>query len=470
MVMLGFLGLNIALTMAGYLEVNLIPVVLGLALLTLLAFDQLILLSVFLTPLSVNLSDIGFGIGLDFPTDLINAGLMLLIILKFLAENRFDVRVFTHPLSILIALNLAWLLLTAFTSSMPVVSFKYFLSRFWFIVVFYFTGTQLFKKERNLYLFPWLYIISLTLVTFYTYYQHSEYNFDQHASYGVCQPFYMNHGIYGAALAFFIPVAAIFVLKGDAFGYSYSQITMAFAILINLLIAVVFSYTRAAWISLAVAIVLAVIVLLRPRLVHWVLGIIFITIIGFGLKDQIENALAKNKQDSASNFEAHVKSIYNVSTDDSNLERINRWKSAWRMFCEHPILGFGAGTYPFKYAPYQLASEQTRISTNFGNRGNAHSEYLNPLAETGLPGLLTYVAIILYAIFRCWYLFYRIQPARLKWTLLFIMLALVTYYTHGFLNIYIEYDKVATPIWGFLAMITAIDIYHRKNTSETEAA
>ena len=87
-------------------------------------------------------------------------------------------------------------------------------------------------------------------------------------------------------------------------------------------------------------------------------------------------------------------SVTNVSTDASNLERINRWNSAIRMFKDRPLLGHGPGTYMFLYAPYQKPSEKTIISTNAGNRGNAHSEYLGPMAESGILGLLTLLYII----------------------------------------------------------------------------
>lgn len=38
----------------------------------------------------------------------------------------------------------------------------------------------------------------------------------------------------------------------------------------------------------------------------------------------------------------------------------------------------GAGTYQFNYSVYQLNEEKTYISTNLGDKGNAHSEYLGP--------------------------------------------------------------------------------------------
>ena len=40
-----------------------------------------------------------------------------------------------------------------------------------------------------------------------------------------------------------------------------------------------------------------------------------------------------------------------------------------------------------------MSQEKTIISTNAGDLGNAHSEYIGPLAESGLFGMLTVLAI-----------------------------------------------------------------------------
>jgi hypothetical protein len=42
-----------------------------------------------------------------------------------------------------------------------------------------------------------------------------------------------------------------------------------------------------------------------------------------------------------------------------------------------------------------------------------------------------------------------------------ILLGLVTYLAHGLLNSYSEQDKIAVLLWGFIAMITAMDLYHQ---------
>src|SRR5690606_3017212 len=89
--------------------------------------------------------------------------------------------------------------------------------------------------------------------------------------------------------------------------------------------------------------------------------------------------LGKNTTDAEGGFENNIASVWNISTDASNLERLNRWSCAIRMWEDKPFFGWGPGTYMFNYAPYQLSHQLTIISTNFGTNGNAHSEYLGPL-------------------------------------------------------------------------------------------
>jgi len=93
---------------------------------------------------------------------------------------------------------------------------------------------------------------------------------------------------------------------------------------------------------------------------------------------EIIDKLSKNKQDSSVKLSDHIKSMSNIATDASNLERINRWNSAIAMYKERPVLGWGPGTYMFQYAPFQKARDKTIISTNFAEGGNAHSEFIGP--------------------------------------------------------------------------------------------
>jgi len=172
--------------------------------------------------------------------------------------------------------------------------------------------------------------------------------------------------------------------------------------------------------------------------------------------------LEKNRQDSATDFNKHLQSISNISTDASNLERINRWNSAMRMFREKPFFGWGPGTYQFNYAPFQKSSEMTIISTNAGTGGNAHSEFIGPLAESGVPGMLAMILIVAMVLYRGSVLINRTKSRSVRILAMGILLGLITYFIHGTLNNFLDTDKLAVPFWSFIAMLVALDVYHLK--------
>ncbi len=128
--------------------------------------------------------------------------------------------------------------------------------------------------------------------------------------------------------------------------------------------------------------------IMRLRIPLWLLALGLVA--GGGVlwtqQEQITIALERNRDESSDDLGEHVKSISNISSDASNLERINRWNSALRMCKERPVFGWGPGTYMFQYAPFQASEDRTIISTNFGVQGNAHSEYFGPLVGTRCPG------------------------------------------------------------------------------------
>jgi O-antigen ligase len=173
-------------------------------------------------------------------------------------------------------------------------------------------------------------------------------------------------------------------------------------------------------------------------------------------------ALAKNSTDSEGGFENNIESVANISTDASNLERLNRWSCAIRMWEDKPVFGWGPGTYMFKYAPYQLSRELTIISTNFGTNGNAHSEYLGPLAEEGFPGLVIVSVLLFYATSLGYRLVYTLKEKQDRIICTGIFLGLMTYFVHGFFNNFLDTDKLSLPFWAFLAALVCFDLYFSK--------
>lgn len=435
-----------------------IPVAIVVALMYLFWLDKLLLLIVLVTPLAVNIADSELGIGISLPSEPLMVGVLILFIFKTLFNGQYDRRILTHPLTIAVFFSLAWLLITSITSEIPLVSFKFLAARLWFVVPFYFLGILLFKDVKNISRFKWLYVAALIVVIIYTTVHHSSYGFAEKQGHWVMKPFYNDHTAYGAILAFFVPVFVGFI-----FNYERSKTYRLYAAIVSLILlgALYLSFSRAAWVSLAASAGVAVLVVYKIRF-RWIFTGLVILIASFYMfKTEILYALEKNKQDSSANFIEHVQSIYNISSDASNLERINRWQSAIRMFEERPVFGWGPGTYQFIYAPFQRSKERTIISTNAGDLGNAHSEYIGPLSEQGIPGLLNILWIGIAAIYTGIRVYRKARNREIRLYSLVSVLALVTYFIHGFLSNFLDTDKASVPFWGFMAMIVAMDIYHK---------
>lgn len=450
------------------LIINALPVALAILMLAIYAFDKLLYLVVLLTPLSLPLSQIMPGLSFDMflPTEPLLVGILLIFIMKYCAEGKFDRQIMRHPVTIAIYLSLFWILVTSLTSTMPVVSLKFFLARIWFIVGFYLLTAKLFESTQNMEKYVWLYTLPLVIVIFYTVsrlYGHGLWN--KEAAHSVARPFYNDHTSYGAVIAMYLPF-----LFGFSFTNIYSPKTKTFVriILFILIAGLILSYTRAAWVSMMAALGVWVIMRLRIRFLPLFTTFVVLIALVFTFQTQLLMYLERNDTESSANLGEHLSSISNISSDASNLERINRWNSALRMFEEKPVFGFGPGTYMFKYAPYQLNANRTIISTNSADGGNAHSEYLGPLAESGFMGLITFLIIIIITIYTAIHAYSKTSDKRLKTLLMGALLGLITYYIHGIMNNFLDTDKLSVPFWGFTAIIVAIDIAARKAQTEAQ--
>ena len=412
------------------------------------------------TPLSINLEDLKIGgVSMYLPTEPLLAGMLILLILKLLSGKSIDRSILRHPISYVIYAYLIWMGLTSITSELPLVSFKFMATRMWFIASAYFIAAHIFSSLKNIRLFFLLYFFPLIAVIIYTIIRHSQYGFDKDSAHWVMEPLFKDHTSYGAVLAMFFPIGIALLMRKQM--NTLLRVLTAIGFLI-LTAGIILSYTRAAWISLIGAAGILVLMLLRIRL-RAIIGVVGIAgLFTFLAWDDIQVSLESNKQESSDKLEEHVSSISNVSSDASNLERLNRWNCALEMFKERPILGWGPGTYQFVYAPFQRSKDRTIISTNQGNGGNAHSEYLGPLCEEGVLGSALFIAILFAISIYSFHLFYTLENRELKTIVAACYLGLMTYFIHGVLNNYLDTDKASIPFWGFIAAIVAIDIFHKK--------
>ena len=433
-----------------------LPVVFFILLLMIFRLDSIIFLSVLITPLSLNLAQTSIGIGVSLPSEPLMFALFIIFWLKVFLDGGLDKRIVKHPVTIIILLHLLWYTVTSFTSSMPLVSFKSTLARYCYISVFYFMLLYLFSKKENISKFIWYYTVPLLIVIGYTILNHANADFSEEIAHTAMTPFYNDHTAYAAVLCFFIPVMVAFSVDKSRTNNFRIISGIVLAILIT---ATILSYTRAAWVGLIAALCCYLVFILRLKSALIYSGFILLILLAFLFRTQITMQLESNEKVSSDDYAAHVQSIGNISSDDSNIERLNRWACALRMFADRPIFGFGPGTYMFKYGAYQKYSERSGISTNFAEVGGSHSEYFGPLSEQGfMAPLLLFGLIAAVAQSTSNYLkrttnYSNVLLAR------GILLGLVTYWVHGVLNYFLDTEKASVPFWGFIAVLVALQIF-----------
>ena len=459
-----FIAVNSYLLTKEFYLLPLLPLVVLILFSALVSLDKLLYFILFFGPLSLTVEFNEYA-ALTLPTEPLLFGVMLVFFFKLIFEGGFDKKITTHPVTIFIICHLVWMCITSLTSSMPLVSLKFTIARLWFVVSFYFVASQIFKKQKNIRFWIWLFTIPLSIVIVYSVIQFFNYNIDKNALYWVMQPFFKDHTIYGAVIAMMLPV--MFVFSFDK-SYPPSYRLYSFGFFLIILIGIVVSYTRAAWLSVAAAYCIYLIYLFKVDWKLIVAGFFIVVATLFYYKDDILLKIERNKQSSSKDLGEHLQSVSNIKNDASNLERINRWSSALRMFEKKPFVGFGPGTYRFQYAPFQRSYELTYVSTNAGKLGNAHSEYLGPLAEQGVLGTLFMLGIIISTIVTATRLYYNSRSTEVKYLSIGILIGLFTYFMHGFLNNFLDQDKASAPFWSMIAIIVALDVYHNNNEKQKE--
>jgi putative inorganic carbon (hco3(-)) transporter len=408
-----------------------------------------------------------YGSMLRVPTEpLIAIALLVLILEVFISPREWT----GSPLrkEFLWALPfMAVFLLTIPFSDRLLVSLKFSFVNIAYLLVFYVFLSRylhahptLFQKLITLYGIGFLLVAVYGLVRFW------QFDWNPVVVRGIFQPFYKDHTIFGAAGALLAVCWIGLVKTGNS-----NQKRLVYGLpVLAFCAAVVLSASRAALLSLAVPFL----VILAFRLN---IGFRRLMVVGLGITIGLaifhKPLLNRLRQADHGNTEQHggvidrMQSVTDITTNLSNLERMNRWVSAWRMFRERPLTGFGPGTYQFEYIPFQDPTLMSRLTVHDpgkvpeGSGGTAHSEYLLALSEMGVFGLLTWLLLI----GRWIYLAFARIPFGVRRTFVQIAFAaMATYLFHAFFNNFLTTDKFAFLFWGTGAWLIAN--YHAVNDGQ----
>jgi O-antigen ligase len=152
--------------------------------------------------------------------------------------------------------------------------------------------------------------------------------------------------------------------------------------------ALIFSWSRGAWLGFSAAI--AAFILFFPKR-RWVgLGLLIAgcgLLLGGNQMGLVPGAVSSR----LSGFQEDLQfgDVRGVDINDANyavLERLAHWQAALDMARDNPWTGVGFGNYEPAYYDYALINWPYPL-------GHAHNYYLNILAETGIPGLVVYVIL-----------------------------------------------------------------------------
>ncbi|MFH1487022.1 MAG: O-antigen ligase family protein, partial [Chloroflexota bacterium] len=154
---------------------------------------------------------------------------------------------------------------------------------------------------------------------------------------------------------------------------------------IVVLLAVLMSFSRGAWLALFVALCVIAVIASRRALGYlsllFFVGVLLLTLGAFQLVPAAAVERLSVVTESFSLFDAR-----GVAPTDENwaiVERMANWQSSWEMFLDNPIMGVGIGNFSLFYPDYALPGWDVPTL-------HAHNFYLNLLAEGGVLGLIGY--------------------------------------------------------------------------------
>lgn len=353
-------------------------------------------------------------------------------------------------------------------SEMPLVSTKATLIRLLYATAFLGGGYLSFREAKDPAVLIKPYMYSLLIVMIFILYKHAQLGFSKDASGFVTEPFFRDHTIYSTCMAFILPF--VFHFAATQKGASRWFFVM---VAIFLMVALLLASSRAALLSILIAAIVTG--LLKAGLnFNWFLTLLSVTIFFVAVNfNDITGTLKSVRADSNAknaSIEDQTLSVVDISTDQSNAERINRWKCALRMFAEKPFTGFGPGTYQFEYFPFQRQRDMTMISVTSpyniekGRGGTAHNEYLLVLSESGLPAALAFLFFILLSV-KLAFRHLKTDPAKRGFHVA-MLFAFMTFLTHSLFNNFLDTDKAAALFYLAIAWMVYRESLPATSTTE----
>ena len=422
-------------------------------------FRAVFFLLMFCLPLSEEV-DLPGGFGTDLPSEPLMVGLTLIYILYILKNARnLSSSFLKHPLTLLFLVHISWIVFTTITSGLFVVSFKFLLAKIWYITVFYFMAGSIFQEEKDYKTYFWCIFIPLIITIFIINYRHAAFAFDFEKINAVVQPFYRNHVNYACLMALFFPI--VWLATSWYKRWSIPWFTLVFGAIV-MIIGIYFSYTRAAYGALLIALGSVLIIklrLIKVALVATALGaVLFLSHLATN-NNYLEYAPDFNKTITHNDF-GNLLEATAKGEDISTMERVYRWVAGFQMIQKEPLTGFGPGNFINFYERHTITSFRTYVSNN-PERSGIHSYYFMTMVEQGIPGLLIFLLLTAFILWKGEQVYHETVDPNARRLVLMAILSIIVIDSLLLINDMLETDKVGPFLFIGMAWIVNQDLKNK---------
>lgn len=405
------------------------------------------------------------SLGTDLPDEPLMIGLMLVTFLHvFKNPQSLPKGFFVHTLLLALGVHLFWIFTTAFTSVNPLVSFKVFASKIWYITTFSVLSVIVLKTTEDLKKAFWCIFIPLTALIVLVIVRHAMQGFSFDEINTPMMPFFRNHVNYAAIVTIFLPFIWLARHWYKPATFTYRLLTLSMLLYV---VAIYFSYTRTCYLALAFIVPFAWVVKnkwMKPALLVALLGAGCLIFYLLHNNKYLDYAPEFRETIIHDEFGEHLSSTFE-GKDVSSMERVYRWVAILQMFKERPVFGFGPGNFYPYYKHYTVSSFETYVSDN-PERSTAHNYFLLLLAEQGVTGVLIFVMLTLVIFAYGERIYLRMKTEEDKRVVLVLLLVMAMIYVNLMLSDLLESDKVGPFFFICLGLLAAYDIRHKSLEAE----
>lgn len=444
-----------------------LPAFLLLVYITIVDFRKVFYLLLICIPLSTEVY-LPNGLATDLPTEPLMVGLMLIYFAYVLGNaKKISGEFLMHPISILVLLHLFWIFAMSYYSENILVSVKFALAKTWYIAVFYFLAGKLLTSVKDFRSFFWAVTIPTVFTVITVWYKHAPMGFTFDTVKSVLDPFYRNHVNYASILALLFPFIW-YMRKFYRIGSKHWYLLIGIAV--YFLFAIQYSYTRAAYIGIIMA--MGTYFIVRYKLMKFVL-IICLAFATIGVVHMVNDNTYLNyapdyeKTITHTDFDNLVEATIK-GQDISTMERFYRWVAGMHMAQSKPITGFGPGNFYNYYKSYTVTSFQTYVSDNPEQSG-IHSYYLMTLVEQGFIGLFIFITLCFFTLIKGEQIYHQTTNPESQWVIMSLIMSMVVILALLLINDMIETDKVGPFFFMIMAFLVNFDLTNQSSKNITSS-